>query len=106
MNPAENDHVKIDKISIEQFRHFEDVEFEIGKNITLIAGQNGTSKSTLLGMLCQPFSFGVQQGKTAGSSDNSTYTNNYHGINLAEHRFGIFHFLKKCGDIKHNIDIL
>lgn len=86
MNPAENDHVKIDKISIEQFRHFEDVEFEIGKNITLIAGQNGTSKSTLLGMLCQPFSFGVHQGKTAGSPDNSKYTSNYHDINLAKYR--------------------
>ncbi len=86
MNPAKNDHVKIDKISIEQFRHFEDVEFEIGKNITLIAGQNGTSKSTLLGMLCQPFSFGVHQGKTAGSPDNSKYTSNYHEINLAKYR--------------------
>ena len=85
MNSAEKDHIKIDNISIEQFRHFEDVKFEIGKNITLIAGQNGTSKSTLLGMLCQPFSFGVPRGPTAGSFDNSTYTTNYHGINLAEH---------------------
>ncbi|MGR3179309.1 MAG: AAA family ATPase [Candidatus Anammoxibacter sp.] len=80
MNPAENDYVKIDKISIEQFRRFKNVEFDIGKNITLIAGQNATSKSTLLGMLCQPFSFGVRKGP-----DNSAYTDNYHGINLAEH---------------------
>lgn len=86
MNSTENKYVKIDKISIEKFRHFENVEFEIGKKITLIAGQNGTSKSTLLGMLCQPFSFGVHQGKTAGSPDKSSYTNNYHGINLAEHQ--------------------
>lgn len=86
MNSSDNDHVKIDKISIEQFRRFKNVEFEIGKNITLIAGQNGTSKSTLLGMLCQPFSFGVHQGPTAGSSDNSKYTSNYHDINLAKYR--------------------
>lgn len=85
MDPSENDCVKIEKISIEQFRRFKNVEFDIGKNITLIAGQNGTSKSTLLGMLCQPFSFGVHQGEKAGSPDNSTYIGNYHGINLAEY---------------------
>jgi len=86
MNSADNDHVKIDKISIEQFRRFKNVEFEIVKNITLIAGQNGTSKSTLLGMLCQPFSFGVHQGPTTGAQDNSSYSDNYHGINLAQYK--------------------
>ena len=75
--------VKINKISIEHFRRFHNIEFEIGSCITLIAGQNGTNKSTLLGMLSQPFSFGVIRGKTAGHPDNSRYTDNYHGINLA-----------------------
>lgn len=78
--------VTINKISIERFRRFHNVEFDIGTCVTLIAGQNGTSKSTLLGMLSQPFSFGVFQGKTAGSPDNSKYTDNYHGINLAEYK--------------------
>ena len=100
MNPTENEYVKIDEISIEQFRRFKNVKFEIGENITLIAGQNGTSKSTLLGMLCQPFSFGVHQGKTAGSLDNSIYTNNYHDINLAEHRdITGSPFFKDCKDV-------
>jgi predicted ATPase len=85
MDSPVKEHVKIDKISIEQFRRFENVEFEISKNITLIAGQNGISKSTLLGMLCQPFSFGVRQGRKAGSPDKSKYIENYHGINLAEY---------------------
>lgn len=79
-----NKGVKINKISIEQFRRFHNVEFDIGSCVTLIAGQNGTNKSTLLGMLCQPFSFGVIGGKTAGHPDNSRYTDNYHGINLAD----------------------
>ena len=35
-------------------------------------------------MLSQPFSFGVIRGKTAGHPDNSRYTDNYHGINLAD----------------------
>lgn len=76
--------VKIDKITIKNFRRFHDVSFEIGSCLTLIAGQNGTSKSTLLGMLCQPFSFGVFQGPTVGHSDNSKYTDNYHGIKLSD----------------------
>lgn len=75
--------VKINKISIENFRRFHNIEFNIGSCITLIAGQNGTNKSTLLGMLSQPFSFGVIRGKTAGHPDNSRYTDNYHEINLA-----------------------
>ena len=85
MNHAKNGHAKIDKISIESFRHFKDVEFSISENITLIGGQNGTSKSTLLGMLCQPFSFGFHTGSAAGSKDNSKYTNNYHGIDLSKY---------------------
>ncbi|MGR3219719.1 MAG: AAA family ATPase, partial [Candidatus Anammoxibacter sp.] len=100
MNHAEDDHVKIDKISIEKFRLLKNVEFEIGKNITLIAGQNGTAKSTLLGMLCQPFSFGVSQGPTAGSVDNSKYTDNYHGINLLRyHDITGSAFFYDCEDV-------
>lgn len=77
-------HVKIDKIYIENFRRFHKVTFEIGSCLTLIAGQNGTSKSTLLGMLCQPFSFGVFHGLTARQPDNSKYTDNYHDIKLSD----------------------
>lgn len=40
---------------MEKFRGFADINFELGTQITLIAGQNGTQKSTLLGMLSQPF---------------------------------------------------
>ncbi|MBP7400116.1 MAG: AAA family ATPase, partial [Chitinophagales bacterium] len=46
----------ISKIHIEKFRGFNDIEFELGENITLIAGQNGTQKTTILGLLSQPFS--------------------------------------------------
>ena len=45
----------INKIHIKQFRGFEDVEFELGKLITVISGQNGTQKTTILGMLSQSF---------------------------------------------------
>ncbi len=45
----------INNIHIENFRGFVDVKFKLGKFLTLIAGQNGTQKTTLLGMLSQPF---------------------------------------------------
>lgn len=45
----------VDKIFIEKFRGFNKQGFTLGQQITLIAGQNGTQKSTLLGVLTQTF---------------------------------------------------
>lgn len=41
---------------IAKFRGFQDISFNAGTNITVITGQNGTQKTTLLGILSQPFS--------------------------------------------------
>jgi predicted ATPase len=95
-----NSGVKIEKVSIKNFRRFHNIKFNIGKCVTLIAGQNGTSKSTLLGMLCQPFSFGVIQGIKAGSKDNSKYTDNYHNRNLADYKdLTGNYFIYDCEDV-------
>lgn len=40
----------IKKVHIEKFRGFHDQEFEVDSMLTAIAGQNGTQKSTLLGI--------------------------------------------------------
>ncbi len=45
----------IKEISIEKFRGFNGSDFELGSHLTVIAGQNETQKTTLLGMLSQPF---------------------------------------------------
>lgn len=45
----------IEEIEIKKFRAFEDVKFELGKCITAISGRNATQKTTVLGMLGQPF---------------------------------------------------
>lgn len=71
-------------LKIDTFRQFRDITIPFGDSVTLIAGQNGTSKSTLLGMLAQPFSFGVARGATAKKPDKSRYTENYHGLGLHE----------------------
>lgn len=46
----------INSVNVRKFRGFEDIEFPLGSALTVIAGQNGTQKTTLLGMLSQPFS--------------------------------------------------
>ena len=68
----------VDYLKIKAFRKFEeDSKIKIGKNITLIVGQNATSKSTVLGMICQPFEF-TQKYKS--------YTNVYDGIEKSKTR--------------------
>jgi len=46
----------INRIRIKKFRGFSDTEFGLGKHVTVIAGQNGTQKTTVLGLLSHPFS--------------------------------------------------
>lgn len=46
------------EIKIHKYREFSDVSFKIGSQLTVIAGQNGTQKTTLLGMLTQMFTLG------------------------------------------------
>lgn len=68
----------VDYLQINAFRKFEEgSRIKIGENITLIVGQNATSKSTVLGMICQPFEF-TQKFKL--------YTNVYDGIEKSKTR--------------------
>lgn len=45
----------IKSVEIEKFRAFENVTFTLGKRITAISGRNATQKTTVLGMIGQPF---------------------------------------------------
>lgn len=45
------------KITIEKFRALNNVEVDFGEYITVICGKNGTSKSSILGIAAQIFSF-------------------------------------------------
>lgn len=56
----------INAIHIKKFRGFEDVGFKLGKNITVIAGQNGTQKTTVLGLLGQPFTISEKTNQMYG----------------------------------------
>ena len=57
----------IDKIHIKKFRKFIDLEIKCGKKLTVIAGQNGTQKTTLLGLLAHPFSMSKKNPDDDGS---------------------------------------
>lgn len=45
----------IRSVEIKKFRAFENVSFTLGKRITAISGRNATQKTTVLGMIGQPF---------------------------------------------------
>lgn len=45
----------IKSIEIEKFRSFENVSFDLGRYITAISGRNATQKTTVLGIIGQPF---------------------------------------------------
>lgn len=47
----------INTLKIIKFRGIKNKEIKLGKNITILAGKNGTQKSTILGLLGQPFVF-------------------------------------------------
>lgn len=47
----------IKSVYINKFRRFNEILIPLSPKITIIAGQNGTLKSTLLGLIGQPFSF-------------------------------------------------
>ena len=51
----------INSIDVKKFRGFQNLAFQLGTALTVISGQNGTQKTTLLGMLSQPFSLSDKQ---------------------------------------------
>lgn len=65
--PLASDYIMfIKSIDIKKFRGFQDLSFGLGKNITVIAGQNGTQKTTLLGILSQPFTITDKDNPLSG----------------------------------------
>lgn len=48
---------QLKKLGIEKFRALNNVEVEFGDHITVVCGKNGTSKSSILGIAAQIFSF-------------------------------------------------
>lgn len=47
----------VHKVKVKKFRGLRNLEIDLGKRLTVICGKNGTSKSTILGVIAQIFSF-------------------------------------------------
>ncbi|GEM_PF-553024 len=77
-NSFQGNRFLVNRLYIERFRRFYQQSANLGERITLIAGQNGTSKSTLLGMIAQAFSFSKKKkGISESHAKVSVYTDNY-----------------------------
>lgn len=53
----------LEYLHINKFRDIEDLKFDFGKKLTLIAGPNGTSKTSILGLIAQVFTFSGSKTK-------------------------------------------
>lgn len=76
---------QLKKLEIENFRALKSVEVEFGDHITVVCGKNGTSKSSILGIAAQIFSFEKDYAKDevlsfrqiAGGSFKSQYSEHF-----------------------------
>lgn len=76
---------QLKKLAIEKFRALNNVVVEFGDHITVICGKNGTSKSSILGIAAQIFSFEKDYAKDevlsfrqiAGGSYKSQYSEHF-----------------------------
>ena len=76
---------QLKKLNIEKFRALNNVEVEFGDHITVVCGKNGTSKSSILGIAAQIFSFEKNYAKNealsfrqiAGGSFKSQYSEHF-----------------------------
>lgn len=76
---------QLKKLKIEKFRALNNVEIEFGDHITVVCGKNGTSKSSILGIAAQIFSFEKDYVKDealsfhqiAGGSFKSQYSEHF-----------------------------
>lgn len=55
-----NNFSKILSLDIQSFRRLHDIQFDFANRINIICGQNGTAKSTILGLVAQNFNFDIE----------------------------------------------
>lgn len=68
----------INELRIKKFRNIEEQNIKLGKVLTLIIGQNGVGKSSLLGLIGQPFGFyaGAKWAASQPKEIKEKYDNN------------------------------
>src|SRR5690606_20725620 len=66
--------MKLKKINITHFRHLQNLEFDFGKVITVIAGGNGIGKTSLLGIIGHVFKYGANPKNLFSNRFESNYS--------------------------------
>jgi predicted ATPase len=94
---------RIKKITIEKFRALSNVEVEFGDHITVVCGKNGTSKSSILGIAAQIFSFEKDYIKDVDLIHSDIAGGNFKS-QYREH-FRISERFDPPGSMKVNIDL-
>ncbi|EPF6032858.1 AAA family ATPase [Acinetobacter baumannii] len=91
------------KIKVNHFRGLKNIEINIGQRITAICGKNGTSKSTILGMIAQIFSFDTDY-TTKEKLNYKTLAGKSFKSDFAEHfRFSAVHDLPGSMDVEYEL---
>ncbi|MCM7883700.1 MULTISPECIES: AAA family ATPase [Enterobacter cloacae complex] len=82
-----NSITKLRSMNVESFRGLKNVNISFGERITVICGKNGTSKSTILGIIAQIFSFSRDYSKDPAELLGSyrTLTGNRFKSQFSEH---------------------
>lgn len=75
------------KLIIKRFRALNNVEIEFGTHVTVICGKNGTSKSSILGIAAQIFSFEKDYSNNEGLKLKSITGSNFKSLPSEHFRF-------------------
>jgi len=94
---------QLKKLVIEKFRALNNVEVEFGDHITVVCGKNGTSKSSILGIAAQIFSFEKDYAKDEAISFRPIAGGNFKS-QYSEH-FRISEKFDIPGSMKVNIEL-
>lgn len=112
--------MKISKLNITQFRHLNNLTFNLGSTITVIAGGNGTGKTSLLGLIGHIFRFGnnprnlfnerfeTKYSSVFRFSSNHDITGNYqYKLTFTDNseKEGQLRITNENGRIRHRIDV-
>lgn len=98
----------LESIHIEKFRKFKNLSFKFGKKITALVGQNGTMKTTLLGLIAQPFSMYCDQDDKSISSKERDYykektLDGYEFVSKFAEKFKFDPDVEKAGEHKYTL---
>ncbi|WP_142971143.1 AAA family ATPase [Enterococcus faecium] len=95
---------KIESMKINQFRGLKNVSIDFGNRVTLICGKNGTSKSTILGIIAQIFSFSTDYTTTPTEKNKLRAFKTLLGKNF-ESKFSEHFRFSEAYDIPGSMDV-